>query len=175
MMRKARLCSARPARAGLLCAAVLIPLFLPSCDKNPAANGPGKLTCAELSDSVFAGADSSGPPQYKVLDPNGGETFRVGQTLTVRVAGLNATESILEIWRFSPAGNQHARLPGSPDTSFNPRERCEFSFTVPESLATGTGSAKFSLVSDSLKIRVAHYFDGANRFDYSDSLFGISP
>jgi hypothetical protein len=158
--------------------AALLSLSLWSCfGSDGGSTGPQPSAyCAEISDSIFPGADSLGPPMYQVISPNGGETFKVGGTMRVVVTGgANVATSVVEIWRFSHAGNQFAKLPGSPGTSFDPRKDCQFTFTVPESLASGAGSGgKFSLVSDSLKIRVAHYSDGANSFDFSDALFGVA-
>jgi hypothetical protein len=126
---------------------------------------------------VFPGMDSTDVPTYKVITPNGGETFKVGGTMRVLVTGAGAVgTSNIRFYRISRAGSDYADLPGlPPSASFDPRKECEFTFTIPESLSAGSGAGtKFSLVSDSLRISILHYSLGADYFDYSDSLFRVT-
>ena len=113
----------------------------------------------------------TGAPLYKVINPNGGESFIVGDTLRVVIAGADAPATALEIWRFRESGNFDARLPGVPSRSFDAGVKCEFRFAIPESLYSNFGDA-FSLDTDSLRIRVADYNNGAIQ-DFSDGFFRI--
>lgn len=157
-----------------LSAAAALPLAVLSClGSGEEGGGPKPLSCADLSDSVFPGVDSLADPRYQVITPNGGETYKVGDTMRVVITGAgDVAESGVRIFRISLAGSDFGPLPGLPSASIDPRKQCEFSFVVPESLASGSGG-KFSLVSDSLRISVYHYSLGADHFDFSDSLFRV--
>jgi hypothetical protein len=162
--------------AAIAVLAAALPLALSAClGSGEAGAPPAAVDCAELSDSVFPGVDSAAAPMYKVIAPNGGETFKVGETMRVLVAGAGSVAtSQVRIFRISRGGSDFADLPGLPSSSFDPRKQCEFTVAVPESLSSGAGAGgKFSLVSDSLRLSISHYSLGADYFDFSDSLFRV--
>lgn len=129
-------------------------------------------SCAEISDSVFT--SSTGEPQYRVLSPNGGEVFHVGEKLKVLVTAKDDSEAVASLSIRIGSTFRKLTLPESPRGNFNPRNHCDLSFTIPDSVSDGLGK-KVSLISDSVKVMVAKYNAETFFFDYSDAFFRIVP
>lgn len=139
------------------------------------AGGPAPVpavSCPELADSLFPAAEQTSLPRFKVIAPDGGETFRVGEEMRVIVSGADYTSALVDLVVFGAAGGS-ARVPGFPPReAIDPRERCEFRFAVPESVVTTLGKT-ISLVSDSVKVRISDY-TLPDIFDYSDGFFAVT-
>lgn len=154
-------------------------LLAAACDSETGGPGPqAAASCAELSAELSASVpgDASGEPQdlYRVIAPNGGGIYRVGDSLEVVVAsGVNDREGVIHLALFRNGEVGYYPLPGSPRTSIDPRKDCRWRFAVPDSV--GLAGAKISLVSDSVKIRHARYNFEASVYDYSDGFFRILP
>ncbi len=143
-----------------------------ACDKSGmGADAGAPLTCAEISDSVFP--TLTGEPRFRMVSPNGGEVFHVGGKLKVILAAADDSEAIAFLSIRTGGKIYTLLLPDSPRSSFNPRTHCDLSFIIPDSLSNGLGGM-ISLVSDSVKIKVADYFT-QTLFDYSDGYFRILP
>jgi hypothetical protein len=128
-------------------------------------------SCSELGTGVFL--DSADQGHYRVIAPNGGESYHVGDTLEVVVAsGVNDSEALIQLAVTVNGVIRQVQLPGLPPRAINPRAQCRIRFRIPDSLGTGTG-ARFSLVSDSVRIRISWYsFDSVR--DFSDGYFRIT-
>lgn len=151
----------------LLCA----PLALMHCGEDTA----GPKSCEDIGDEATASAPNQDDPAFKVIYPNGGEQFKVGDSITVRLGANAKGNSALAYFVVkNPAGTRRLRLPGTSATSsMNPRTTCEVSFRIPETITEG-GTA-YSLVSDTVKVRVAAYNLETLFFDESDAPFSIAP
>lgn len=163
---RSRLRAALPA----LAAGVLL-----ACAEEDASGVPAPavpVDCAALSDSLFPESKRTGVAQFKVVDPDTGGTFRVGQELRVVVAGADFTSALVDLVVYGPQGGV-ARVPGFPNRAVDVRKDCEFRFAVPESVTTTQGR-RIPLAADSVKARVADYTDG-DSFDYSDRPFFVAP
>jgi hypothetical protein len=162
-----------PVRALVVALAAAAALAAVSCDSGTsAAPGDGELSCADLSSRYFK--DSTGDGFYKVVSPNGGETYHVGDSLKVRVtSGENDSEAIIELAVFREGKSTFIPLPGTPRTRIDTRNLCDWGFPIPDSLSSG--GKKTALVSDSLKVRVTKYGQGEFIYDYSDAFFRILP
>ncbi len=149
-------------------------MVLSSCTKSgTGVDTKGPLSCAEISDSVFTGM--TGEPRYRVLKPNGGESVHVGDTLHVLVTAKEDSEAVVGL--LVKIGNSFRKIsmPGAPpNRNFNPRSRCDLSFVVPDAVDDVPGK-KISLISDSVKVRIAKYSAETFYFDYSDGFFRIIP
>jgi hypothetical protein len=147
---------------------IALALFTLACDKagNPAV--PTEKTCSELGDSLAVAAGAS-PAAYKVIRPNGGETYRVGDSLHVRATGnINAANASL----YLQIGTRLVR-PASLSGNLNVYGNCDMVFVIPDSLQTIFAPVMMiSLVSDSVKVRVESYSDNSRR-DLSDAFFRI--
>lgn len=154
-------------------------LLAAACNRETAGPEPQTAaSCAELSAELSKSAPrgASGDPQdlYKVIAPNGGETYHVGDTLEVVVAaGVYDQEGIIHLTVFRNGEVGFHPLPGSPNTSIDPRKDCRWRFAIPDSV--GSAGAKTSLVSDSVKIRHARYNHEGSVYDYSDGFFRVLP
>jgi hypothetical protein len=132
---------------------------------------PGReATCPELGNGAFP--DSTDQGHYRVIAPNGGESYRIGDTLEVVVAsGVNDSEALIQLAVTVNGAIKQVLLPGLPPRAVNPRAQCRIRFRIPDSLGTGIGS-RFSAVSDSVRIRIAWYNQESYR-DFSDGYFKI--
>lgn len=151
----------------LLCA----PLALLHCGEETA----GPKSCEEIGDEATRSAPNQDEPAFKVISPDGGEHYKVGDSITVRLAANSkGTSAMAYLVVKNPAGTRRLRLPGTSATnSMNPRTACEVSFRIPGTITEG-GTAH-SLVSDSVKVRVAAYNLESLFFDESDASFSIAP
>jgi hypothetical protein len=129
---------------------------------------PTEKTCPELGDSLAAAVGGS-TAAYRVVSPNGGETYRVGDSLRIRAVGnINAANASL----YLQIGSRLVRPPGLTG-NLNVYGDCDMAFVIPDSLQTVFAPvAMISLVSDSVKIRVESYSDNTRR-DLSDGNFQI--
>jgi hypothetical protein len=157
--------------AVMLLAAGLM-LSLSSCDSGTEAPGDAALSCPELGAKHFGSPTDDG--HYQVIAPNGGESFRIGDSLRVIAAGgIHDSEAVLELAVFRGGKSTFVAVPGTPRSSIDLRSRCHWDFLIPDS--AGTVGRRVSLVSDSLKIRVARYGQEGFVYDYSDAFFNIVP
>jgi hypothetical protein len=136
-----------------------------SDDKSP-------KSCEEIRDSVFP--NSILEPQYRVVSPNGGEIFHLGQKMKVILTAKDDFEAIAFLIIRTGTTSNRILLPEAPRGSFDPSVKCDLSFTIPDSIDTGLGK-KLTLVSDSVKILVGKYNNDNDFFDYSDAYFSILP
>jgi len=115
--------------------------------------------------------------KYRVLSPNGGETYHVGDTMQIEIfSKVNARATLaLRIDRYL------FPLPGF-EADFNPKQRNIISFVIPPALMksvwddvnnTSKDSA-FSTVSNKCKIRLQDYSE-KTEYDESDDYFAIAP
>jgi hypothetical protein len=147
-------------------------LFLASCDSGADAPDDAALSCPELGAKHFGKPVDDG--HYQVISPNGGEAFRIGDSLRVLAAsGQNDSEAVLELAVFRDGKSTFVAVPGTPRSSIDLRAKCHWNFLIPDS--AGASGRKVSLVSDSLKIRVARYGQEGFVYDYSDAFFSILP
>jgi len=125
-------------------------------------------------------AEQTGPvdafdPQYRIISPNGGEIFQIGQPCSVRVSSRQYGQAILEI----VIGRRNFPVPGL-NRSITLPEDSLIVFTVPESLsvpaydpvAQQTALRSYSTVSDSCLIKITDYQNG-EYVDYSDCYFTV--
>jgi len=118
----------------------------------------------------------SGGPGYRVVSPNGGEHFVVGDTIDVMIS--SKSDGLVDILLYF--GAHSARIPGFSG-SVNPREQNLVRFVVPGTLPIRVWDAQssisktihVSLVSDSCKIKIMDYLEGSEYFDFSDRYFSI--
>ncbi|NLL13319.1 MAG: hypothetical protein GX267_07940 [Fibrobacter sp.] len=107
-------------------------------------------------------------PNYKILYPNGGEAFVVGQQCTVKVTTIRSGNAMLNI-TFND-GLNWSLLPGL-DRSINPAIDTQIVFTIPDSVSVGRGK-KISTVSDNCWIEILDY-GNSNFKDLTDGPFSI--
>lgn len=161
---------ARPRWRPVSAALALAGLLAAACNSG---NEPseGGLSCADLGSRTFR--DSVGDGFYRVIAPNGGESFRIGDSLRVRVtSGALDSEAVLYLAVTANGTTSSIILPGTPRTNIDPRSRCDWAFRIPDSLRAASGR-NISLVSDSLRIRIAKYsFESVS--DYSDGFFRVT-
>lgn len=156
----------------ILAAASIVPLSLSSCDSGADAPDDAALSCPELGAKHFGRPGDDG--HYQVIAPNGGEAFHVGDSLRVLAAsGQNDSEAVLELAVFRDGKSTFVAVPGTPRTSIDLRAKCHWDFLIPDS--AGASGRRVSLVSDSVKIRVARYNQEGFVYDYSDAFFSILP
>lgn len=158
-------------------AAVAVPVVLAlaavSCEGGSTGPVPDeKLGCPELSSRYFG--DSALDGHYRVVSPNGGESYKIGDSLKVRVtSGRSDSEAVVYLAITRNGTLTTVILPGSPSGNIDPRSRCTLSFQVPDSVRSASGK-KVPLVSDSVRIRIAKYnFETIS--DYSDGYFKVTP
>jgi hypothetical protein len=151
----------------LLCA----PLALMHCGEDTA----GPKSCEDIGDEATRSAPNQDEPAFKVISPNGGEHWKVGDSVTVRLgANSKGTSALAYLVVKGPAGTRRLRLPGTSATNdINPRTTCEVSFRIPATLTEG--GIAYSLVSDTVKVRLAAYNLETLYFDESDAPFSIAP
>ena len=150
---------------------MLAALLTLSCTKSPTASTA--KTCSELGDSLIAAAGIS-VPAYKVISPNGGEVYHVGDTLHIRATGNLKTgnNDVVELKFRTAAGIKFVEVPHGTSGSVNLYNNCDMAFAIPDSLPSLFGSGKVALVSDSVKVLVQNYTDNTYR-DTSDGYFQI--
>jgi hypothetical protein len=112
-------------------------------------------------------------PLYRVVRPNGGEIFHVGEQCTVIVHSEVPANAIL-LLRVR-AGRSSYPLRGSLG-SINPFADTMCIFTVPDSfdVLSGGNTTRANAISDSCYIALNDYEMSSNGYhDYSDCYFGI--
>ncbi|GEM_PF-1371359 len=150
--------------------AVLAIFALLACDSGTGPAADEALSCPDLSSRYFR--DSIGDGHYRIIAPNGGKAYHTGDSLKViATSGADDSEAVLELAVFRGGKSTFVPVPGTPRTSIDLRNRCQWSFRIPDSLSAA--GKKISLVSDSIKIRVARYGQEGFVFDYSDAFFRI--
>jgi hypothetical protein len=135
------------------------------------STGPdSSKTCRELGAELRA-ANSGSDPVYKDLSPNGGESFKVGDTLKIKVIAANGESDALIRLRVedNQGGPETAVWPGQTE-GFNLQDSCEFSLVLPDTLSAG--SRRVNLISSKVKIQVENY-QSSLIFDRSDDYFSI--
>jgi hypothetical protein len=136
---------------------------------------PDSIIPADWPAVYFTGKDSISPldPQYRVIRPNGGEQFSVGQACTVTVTSRRDANAGIRLK--IDKGKYSIVLPGMT-ASINPRSDSTFIFTIPDSFTIVQGGGqtiKVPSVSDSCSICVLDYTPSTGFFDCSDSFFSI--
>lgn len=156
-------------------------MFVLSCglfacsDDNDGATGPvqNEKTCAELGSELDKSKASGVAKAFKVIKPNGGESFKVGDSLKIRViSSENEKNALIKIRVVTPDGIQSVTWPGQTE-SRNLHSACDFAIVIPDSLTAAVGGKRFSVISSDVKIRVEDYQQGSLYFDLSDAPFGI--
>lgn len=134
----------------------------------------GPKSCQEIGDDATRSAQNQDEPVFKVLSPNGGEHWRVGDSVTVRIGANSKGNSALVYLMVRRQGaTRRLRLPGTPaGHDVNPRTDCALSFVVPAAITEG--GVAYPVVSDTVKVRVAAYNAETLYSDESDAPFGIS-
>jgi hypothetical protein len=134
-------------------------------------------TAVFFSDS-FATVDN-GDPRYRVVYPNGGEQFRVGEQCTVKVASERDGNATIKLTVGN--GRYSFVLPGITH-AINPRTDSVCLFTMPEyfilrqydSSVDSIVSIPISPVSDTCRICVEDYVQTTRFSDCSDKFFRIA-
>ena len=151
------------ALAALACACL-------ACDKS--ANGtddPGSLTCPELTSRYFQ--DSADQGHYRVVSPNGGESYHTGDSLIVTLAsGVEDGEALVQLDVRVGGVFKRGVLPGFANKAVDTRTRCHLGFRIPDSLTVGSG--RIPLLADSVRVRIAWY-NHEDFQDFSDGYFRI--
>ncbi len=130
-------------------------------------------TCTELGDSVATANPGSSNPVYKVIRPNGGETFHVRDTMHVRIAvSSNPTPTVIRLAVNTSVGPKFPRI-SSSSGAFNGYTNCDLDFIIPDSV--NTGSEWVHMVSDSVRVRAEMYNNESFSNDLSDDYFSIKP
>ena len=136
------------------------------------ANSQGSVASTGATLMVTTGCPH--PPNaldtvYRIISPNGGETFHVGDQCTVRVMSKLSGSALLNIvigryTLFPPSGplSQYMQGNSAVDTII---------FTIPDSL-TQLGGGNVSSVTDSCLLEINKYTD-EGILDYSDCYFRI--
>jgi hypothetical protein len=151
---------------------LLAALSAVSCMSDDGGSEPSAANCPDLSSKYFR--DSIGDGFYRVLSPNGGETFKVGDSLRVQVtSGALDSEAVIYLAVTRNGLTSSMILPGTPQGNVDPRNHCSWSFLIPDSLRLISGK-KIPSASDSVRVRIAKYnFESIS--DYSDGYFRITP
>ncbi|MDB5104786.1 MAG: hypothetical protein JWP91_2475 [Fibrobacteres bacterium] len=166
-----RFAARRSGAIGLLSLAAITALVLAAaCDPGAGPKGDGPVGCADLSSRNFG--DSTGDGHYRVVSPNGGETFKVGDSLRILfTSGAQDSEAVVYLSITRNGSTSSVAVPGSPSSNIDPRTRCSMTFLVPDSIRAASGR-KIPMASDSVRIRIAKYnFETIS--DYSDGFFRI--
>jgi hypothetical protein len=140
-------------------------------DPEPTSPGDSKKTCLELGDSLkqAVGSDRSA---FKVIAPNGGETYHIGDSINIRAtSNVNESNALLEIV-FTQPGDLPNIFVLNANTNMNLYAQCDIPFVIPDSLTYR--NRKFSTVGDSIKVRASDY-NASNQRDLSDGYFRILP
>ncbi len=128
-------------------------------------------TCRELGVELRS-ANPGTDPVYKVVSPNGGETFKVGETLKIKVIAANdASDALIKLRVEDNQGGPESVVWPGQIKGFNLQDSCEFSLTLPDSISAG--SRKVNLVSSKVKVQVENYQSGTSFNDRSDDFFSI--
>ncbi len=143
-------------------AASVFAFCLLSCDQSPA--GPEDLSAASCSDlTARFFKDSADQGHYRVVAPNGGQSYKVGDSVKVTLAsGLGDGEALVQLDVTVNGSFKRGVLPGFPNKAVDTRDKCHLGFRIPDSLTVNSG--RIALVSDSVRIRVAWY----NHEDFQD-------
>jgi hypothetical protein len=163
-------------------------LLLITCDSDPVPNNTSAqdtslvARCSDNNDSLDCecvaentiGSGETGPV-YKVLAPNGGEIFYVGDTVKVLVTSrlTGNARLLLEYGN----GRKTFSLPGTGGGGgVDPRSQCRWEFAIPDAFVDewNPPSYEFSAVSDSVRLRIEDYlYPQVNEYDVSDDFFAV--
>jgi hypothetical protein len=113
-------------------------------------------------------------PQYRIISPNGGETFHIGQPCTLNVwSRLTGSAKILIlIGRYSLTPQEYLGAWGmvfEKDSAIN-----KIIFNIPDSLYDMASDQNVYSVTDSCLIKIENYSNPQYN-DYSDCYFRIAP
>jgi hypothetical protein len=129
---------------------------------------------ADTSDTTISlqPFDDRYDPNYQILAPNGGEQYRVGDTLCVRVSASRSARAVIYIH----IDKERIMLP-TLETAFNPFVTAEFSWKIPASIEKVglNGVRQISLITSNARVEIADYDESWGRTDFSDSSFAILP
>ena len=147
--------------------------------------GRTHAVCAKITDRVslscigllilFAACPDVAADQnpIQVLAPNGGETFRIGDTITILYEANPYAVNSVNILISPDAGITWLEV---SDRSFNPVdvEWQQYPWVIPPELPGEDGAAPVSLASAQALVKVKHY-NNADVYDVSDDVFAILP
>jgi hypothetical protein len=167
----------RCSRRVILAGAVLISIFS-YCHKPTTPEDTWVPACLRLQDTAQP-LDSINDPQYRIISPNGGETFHAGQQCTViassRLSGSAQIYVLIGRYKLTPPGfDVYAKYMagnGAVDTAI---------FTVPDtffiigynSVTQQNDTTRLSSSTDSCSIEIDNYAHPQYR-DFSDCCFRI--
>jgi hypothetical protein len=138
------------------------------------ANSQGSVTStpARLTVTTTGCPDSPDPSDtvYRIISPNGGETFHVGQQCTVLVASNLSGSALFTI----VIGPYELMPPSDPLTKYLQGNSAvdTLIFTIPDSMQQG--ETMVGSVTDSCLIEISNY-NSPGILDYSDCYFRIKP
>jgi len=135
-----------------------------SCSDKSVKSDHPQLICPHANQPP----DTNGP-EFRIISPNGGEVFYVGQQCTVKVTSVYQSNADLQIL----IGPRMAfGVPGLTSGMSTPSDSIVV-FTMPDSLAYAIGgvNVNYSTVSDSCLIEVRTY--EGHYPEYSDCYFSI--
>lgn len=141
-----------------------------ACGGDENITGPvAEKSCSEIGDSLKS-AQGSDNSVFRVIKPNGGETYHIGDTLRIRAASnINANNSLLEL--LVTRGDVTDRVVLNPGgSSMNLHQNCDLTLVLKDSMSAG--SKMISMVSDSIKVRASNYQNNTQR-DLSDGYFRV--
>ncbi len=127
------------------------------------------LVCPHLPDTN-ATVDP-GNPGYRIVSPNGGEIFSVGEQCTVKVTSETDGNAVVEL----VFGLNVFTLPDFP-MAVNPRADSVFTFEMPDTFyeeISATETLATSPVGDSVLVRIHDYAGSDAYVDYSDCYFSV--
>lgn len=116
------------------------------------------------------------PPALELVSPNGGESFTIGETVTVAWRGnedsLPQGVDIL----ISTDGGKSAWSMISGSASIEPGSASweSFTWTIPETVINESTNRPMSLVSSECVLLIRDYDEGSGIQDYSDGMFTIT-
>lgn len=120
-------------------------------------------------DTTINPVNDSANPGYKVISPNGGEQFHIGEPCTVKVSSMQPGNAILFL--LLDSGRYNVML--STDRSFDPQKDSMIIFAIPDSF--DIYGWKVPSVSAECLIRIEDYSNSTQYYDESDGYFQIAP
>ena len=159
----------RYGRCAILTGIFLISIL--SCNHKPTTPQDTWVpACLHLPDTSLP-IDSVNDPQYRIISPNGGETFHAGQQCKViatsHLAGAAKIYVIIGKYKLTPPGldvlGKYMSGNGAIDTAV---------FTIPDTFFIQNDTVKISSKTDSCSIEIENY-SHAQYNDYADCYFRI--
>lgn len=161
--------------------AIALSVIVLSCGnestENPTAGTQkqiSEMSCTEIfqmyGQPLQENAIDPSDPIYRVVYPNGGESFKAGSEITVVITSKKPGRCTVNL-AFFKDGVLHElqEIPDAPRYGLDPQQECSFAFKIPAQFPDG-----FAAVSSQVKVRVADYELSDYYSDESDGYFSIA-